>query len=74
MRDGFLGDVLHHAQANGVVQFVHVQRVVGRLARHAAFEHRDGQRPVRPVISLAIARPVQPPPMMATSTGLRFVS
>src|ERR1043166_6136629 len=25
------------------------------------------------VISLAIKRPVQPPPMMATSTGLRFV-
>src|SRR5580704_17961424 len=31
------------------------------------------ERPVAPVSSLAMVRPVQPPPMMATSTGLRFV-
>src|ERR1700744_782873 len=31
------------------------------------------ERPVAPVNSFAMVRPVQPPPMMATSTGLRFV-
>src|ERR1700689_5508806 len=31
------------------------------------------ERPVAPVSSFAMVRPVPPPPMMATSTGLRFV-
>ena len=33
MRDGLLRDVLHHAHADRVVELVHVQRVVGGLAR-----------------------------------------
>ncbi len=41
--DGLVGDVLHHAQADGVVELVHVVGIVGGLARAATFENRDGQ-------------------------------
>jgi hypothetical protein len=40
--DGFLGRVLHHAQTDVVIEFVHGHRIVGGLARNAALEDGDG--------------------------------
>ncbi len=44
VRYGLFGDVLHHAQADVVVELVHVHRVVGQTARGAAFQRQHVQR------------------------------
>jgi hypothetical protein len=46
-RDGFLGEVLHHAETNGVVKLVHVGGVIGGLARRTAFQNDGGQGSAR---------------------------
>jgi len=74
MRDGLVGNVLHHANTDGVVELVHSGGVVRSFARAPRSRTRT-EREVRPVISLAIARPVQPPPTINTFTGLSlFIS
>ena len=42
-RHRFLGNILHHAEANGVVQFIHVVAVVVGLSRPSAFQHDHGK-------------------------------
>jgi hypothetical protein len=44
MRDGLLGDVLHHSEADVVVELVHVHGVTGKVAGCAAFEGQDVER------------------------------
>src|ERR1700682_2968975 len=44
VRDGFFSGVLHHAQTDIVVEFVHRRRVVRGLARNAALEDGNGMR------------------------------
>src|SRR5689334_3873270 len=43
VRNSLVGDVLHHAKADGIVELVHVPGIVGGLARSPAFEDRDRQ-------------------------------
>ena len=40
VRDGLFGDVLHHAQADVIVQFVHVHGIVGEVTRSAALQRQ----------------------------------
>src|SRR5579872_1998602 len=42
VRDGFLGGVLHHAQTDVVIQFVHCHGVVFYFSGNAALEDGDG--------------------------------
>ena len=42
-RHRFLGDILHHAEANGVIQFIHVVAVVVGLSGPSAFQHDHGE-------------------------------
>jgi hypothetical protein len=44
MRDGIVRYVLHQAKTDGVIELVHIGRVVGGFARRAALEDQDGQR------------------------------
>lgn len=44
MRDGLLRHVLHHAEADDVVDLVHAGGVVGKLAGGPSFQHDNGQR------------------------------
>ena len=44
VRDGLFGDVLHHAQADVVIELVHVHGVVGHASRGAAFERQHVER------------------------------
>ena len=75
MGDGLIGDVLHHAQADGVVEFVHAGGVIGSLCGARRARGPEPKATCAPVISFAMARPVQPPPTIATFTGLRrFIS
>ncbi len=41
VRDGLFSDVLHHAQADVVVELIHVHGVFGEAARVAAFKSQD---------------------------------
>ncbi len=43
-RDGFLGEILHHAHADGVIQFVHRVRVVRWIPGNAALQDHNGER------------------------------
>src|SRR5258705_10622745 len=42
--DGVLGEILHHVEADGETQLVHVVGVVGGFSGGAAFENEDGER------------------------------
>ena len=46
-RDRFLGEIQHHAEANGVIKFVHVSRVIRGLAGRAALQDDDVQGSAR---------------------------
>ena len=43
-RNGFFREVMHHAQADGGVELIHVRCVVGGLAGRAALQDNNGQR------------------------------
>src|SRR6185369_2490027 len=46
-RDGFLGSILHHAQADGVIQLVHVGEILVWLTRPAPFQDNNVQAGAR---------------------------
>src|SRR5579864_5718685 len=45
--NGFLREILHHAKADGVVEFVHSIGVVGCLTRNASFQDDNGESRTR---------------------------
>jgi len=62
--DRLLGEILHHAHADGVVQFVHGVGVVGGIPWNAALQNHSGRARCGEPSSLAMSRPAQPPPMI----------
>ena len=65
-RGRFQRIILHHAEAHVVIEFVHAADVILFVPRRAALENRHVKRRAR-ASSLAISRPVQPPPIITTS-------
>ena len=47
VRHRFLGGVLHHAIAEGIIQLIHVRGIIGSLTRLAAFENHYRERGAR---------------------------
>src|SRR5580658_877973 len=44
VRYGLFRDVLHHAQADVVVELVHVHGIIGQISRGAAFQRQHADR------------------------------
>src|SRR5262249_17036377 len=85
--NGFLRRILHHAQTDVVIELILRYGVVCEPARPPPFKDTHPPATPRytsmtsttphsdfsPVFPVPQKTPVQPPPMMATSTGLRLV-
>ena len=44
MRGGLLREILHHAEAQRVIELVHPRGVIGKLARLPSLQHHHGER------------------------------